>query len=91
MQTQAPHQILPKPLPNGDIQTNGLKHIPKKILPPFHDTRSDLMKSIRDGKLKKINYMPMKKQVRIVQLGERTDLSIPSPRVLKKVRILKVL
>lgn len=53
MQTQAPHQILPKPLPNGDIQTNGLKHIPKKILPPFHDTRSDLMKSIRDGKLKK--------------------------------------
>ncbi|XP_061387813.1 actin-binding protein WASF2 [Musca vetustissima] len=49
IQTQAPHQIMPKPLPNGDIQTNGLKHIPKKILPPFHDTRSDLMKSIRDG------------------------------------------
>ncbi|XP_075152212.1 wiskott-Aldrich syndrome protein family member 3 SCAR isoform X3 [Haematobia irritans] len=49
MQSQAPHQIMPKPLPNGDIQSNGLKHIPKKILPPFHDTRSDLMKSIRDG------------------------------------------
>ncbi|XP_059222140.1 actin-binding protein WASF2 isoform X4 [Stomoxys calcitrans] len=49
MQPQAPHQIMPKPLPNGDIQTNGLKHIPKKILPPYHDTRSDLMKSIRDG------------------------------------------
>uniref|UniRef100_T1PAF8 Wiskott-Aldrich syndrome protein family member n=1 Tax=Musca domestica TaxID=7370 RepID=T1PAF8_MUSDO len=49
IQTQAPHQIMPKPLPNGDIQSNGLKHIPKKILPPFHDTRSDLMKSIRDG------------------------------------------
>ncbi|XP_073825594.1 wiskott-Aldrich syndrome protein family member 3 SCAR isoform X3 [Musca autumnalis] len=49
IQTQPPHQIMPKPLPNGDIQTNGLKHLPKKILPPFHDTRSDLMKSIRDG------------------------------------------
>ncbi|XP_023308659.2 wiskott-Aldrich syndrome protein family member 2 isoform X2 [Lucilia cuprina] len=50
---QGPHQIMPKSLPNGDIQSNGMmggaKPQPKKILPPFHDTRSDLMKAIRDG------------------------------------------
>lgn len=58
MQQQAPHQIMPKLLPNGDIQSNGMmggpKQQPKKILPPFHDTRSDLMKAIRDGKIKLI-------------------------------------
>lgn len=29
---------------NGNLNTNA-----KKILPPFHDTRNDLMKAIRDG------------------------------------------
>ncbi|XP_065358528.1 actin-binding protein WASF2 isoform X1 [Calliphora vicina] len=50
---QGPHQIMPKSLPNGDIQSNGMmggpKPQPKKILPPIYDTRSDLMKAIRDG------------------------------------------
>lgn len=50
---------MPKSLPNGDIQSNGMmggpKPQPKKILPPFHDTRSDLMKAIRDGKFEYCN------------------------------------
>ncbi|KAL9928835.1 wiskott-Aldrich syndrome protein family member 3 SCAR isoform 5-T5 [Glossina fuscipes fuscipes] len=55
-QQPPPHQIMPKSLPNGDIQSNGImsgmgQHLvgPKKLLPPFHDTRTDLMKAIRDG------------------------------------------
>uniref|UniRef100_A0A1B0G9C9 Wiskott-Aldrich syndrome protein family member n=1 Tax=Glossina morsitans morsitans TaxID=37546 RepID=A0A1B0G9C9_GLOMM len=55
-QQPPPHQIMPKSLPNGDIQSNGMmsgmgQHLvgPKKLLPPFHDTRTDLMKAIRDG------------------------------------------
>lgn len=58
---QCPHQLLQKTLPNGDLQmpqANGIiiggtgQHIvgAKKLLPPFHDSRTDLMKSIRDGK-----------------------------------------
>lgn len=43
---------------NGDInqQSNGIivngtaQSNTKKSLPPFHDTRNDLMKAIRDGK-----------------------------------------
>lgn len=54
-----------KTLVNGDIPSNmvqaqaangilisGTPHVtvgPKKILPPFHDSRTDLMKAIRDG------------------------------------------
>jgi len=54
--TLRPHQILPKSLANGEMQQpgqqNGVPHIvaPKKMLPPFHDPRNDLMKAIRDGK-----------------------------------------
>jgi len=53
--TLRPHQILPKSLANGEMQPgqqNGVPHIvaPKKMLPPFHDPRNDLMKAIRDGK-----------------------------------------
>ncbi|XP_051858034.1 actin-binding protein WASF3 isoform X3 [Drosophila sulfurigaster albostrigata] len=50
-----PHQILPKGLPNGELhlspQPNGGAHIvsAKKVQPPFHDPRNDLMKAIRDG------------------------------------------
>lgn len=52
---QHPHQILPKALVNGEmqhLQPNGGGHIvtAKKIQPPFHDPRNDLMKAIRDGK-----------------------------------------
>ncbi|KMY89658.1 wiskott-Aldrich syndrome protein family member 3 isoform X6 [Drosophila simulans] len=53
--TLRPHQILPKSLANGEMQQpgqqNGVPHIvaPKKMLPPFHDPRNDLMKAIRDG------------------------------------------
>ncbi|XP_016964257.1 actin-binding protein WASF2 isoform X1 [Drosophila biarmipes] len=52
--TLRPHQILPKSLANGEMQPgqqNGVPHIvaPKKMLPPFHDPRNDLMKAIRDG------------------------------------------
>ncbi|KAH8328706.1 hypothetical protein KR067_013718 [Drosophila pandora] len=51
--TMRPHQILPKSLANGEMpgQQNGGPHIvaAKKLLPPFHDPRNDLMKAIRDG------------------------------------------
>nr|XP_017014986.2 wiskott-Aldrich syndrome protein family member 2 isoform X4 [Drosophila takahashii] len=52
--TLRPHQILPKSMVNGEMQPgqqNGVPHIvaPKKMLPPFHDPRNDLMKAIRDG------------------------------------------
>ncbi|XP_017025748.1 actin-binding protein WASF3 isoform X3 [Drosophila kikkawai] len=54
--TMRPHQILPKSLVNGEMpmpgQQNGVPpHIvaAKKIMPPFHDPRNDLMKAIRDG------------------------------------------
>nr|XP_017099106.2 wiskott-Aldrich syndrome protein family member 3 isoform X1 [Drosophila bipectinata] len=51
--TMRPHQILPKSLANGEMpgQQNGVPHIvaAKKLLPPFHDPRNDLMKAIRDG------------------------------------------
>ncbi|XP_020807335.1 wiskott-Aldrich syndrome protein family member 3 isoform X3 [Drosophila serrata] len=54
--TMRPHQILPKSLVNGEMpmpgQQNGAPpHIvaAKKIMPPFHDPRNDLMKAIRDG------------------------------------------
>lgn len=57
--TPASHQIMPKSLPNGDIQSNGgvgvgvgghMSVAPKKILHPYHDTRIDLMEAIRHGK-----------------------------------------
>lgn len=58
-----PHQILPKALVNGEmqhLQPNGGGHIvtAKKIQPPFHDPRNDLMKAIRDGKQrnKRLSY-----------------------------------
>ncbi|KAH8306766.1 hypothetical protein KR044_013034 [Drosophila immigrans] len=49
------HQIMPKGLANGELhlsqQPNGGSHIvsAKKVQPPFHDPRNDLMKAIRDG------------------------------------------
>lgn len=48
----ASHQIMPKSLPNGDIQSNGGGHMsvaPKKLFHPYHDTRIDLMEAIRHG------------------------------------------
>ncbi|XP_001352312.3 wiskott-Aldrich syndrome protein family member 3 isoform X3 [Drosophila pseudoobscura] len=53
LHTMRPHQVLPKTPANGEIQQglNGGSHIvsAKKLLPPFHDPRNDLMKAIRDG------------------------------------------
>lgn len=44
----------PPKMANGDIPNMngmiGIKSPPKKIIPPAHDNRSDLMKAIRDGK-----------------------------------------
>lgn len=59
---QHPHQILPKALVNGEmqhLQPNGGGHIvtAKKIQPPFHDPRNDLMKAIRDGKRRTSDYL----------------------------------
>ncbi|XP_055386479.1 actin-binding protein WASF2 isoform X2 [Condylostylus longicornis] len=64
-QQQSQQIIPPKPMANGDIpgnhpSANGVIMAgqglggkvtvgPKKLLPPFHDTRTDLMKAIRDG------------------------------------------
>ncbi|XP_037957803.1 wiskott-Aldrich syndrome protein family member 3 isoform X2 [Teleopsis dalmanni] len=78
---QQPHQIMPKPLANGDIQlgqTNGVmigqqQHIvgPKKLLPPFHDTRTDLMKAIRDGiTLRKVEKSEQKEIERTTALHD---------------------
>ncbi|XP_017855077.1 wiskott-Aldrich syndrome protein family member 2 isoform X2 [Drosophila busckii] len=62
-----PHQIMPKSLVNGDmqqlLQPNGNTHIvaAKKIMPPFHDPRNDLMKAIRDGiSLRKVEKSELK-------------------------------
>ncbi|XP_033248723.1 wiskott-Aldrich syndrome protein family member 3 isoform X3 [Drosophila miranda] len=53
LHTMRPHQVLPKTPANGEMQQglNGGSHIvsAKKLLPPFHDPRNDLMKAIRDG------------------------------------------
>ncbi|SPP81721.1 wiskott-Aldrich syndrome protein family member 3 isoform X4 [Drosophila guanche] len=48
------HQVVPKTHSNGEIQQGQLNGGPqivsaKKLLPPFHDPRNDLMKAIRDG------------------------------------------
>ncbi|XP_022222156.2 wiskott-Aldrich syndrome protein family member 1 isoform X2 [Drosophila obscura] len=48
------HHVIPKTPANGQMQQgqlNGGSHIvsAKKLLPPFHDPRNDLMKAIRDG------------------------------------------
>lgn len=53
VEAQTPHQIMKPIIANGDIP----KAIPsathivgaKKLLPPYHDSRNDLMKAIRDG------------------------------------------
>ncbi|BFF94969.1 wiskott-Aldrich syndrome protein family member 3 [Drosophila madeirensis] len=48
------HQVVPKTHSNGEMQQGQLNGGPqivsaKKLLPPFHDPRNDLMKAIRDG------------------------------------------
>lgn len=60
--SQIRHQNFAKPIANGDMSSiptaNGAilagtvstVVAQKKLLPPFHDSRNDLMKAIRDGK-----------------------------------------
>ncbi|KAM8717621.1 hypothetical protein ACLKA7_004335 [Drosophila subpalustris] len=59
-----PHQIMPKALANGELhlsQANGGSHMAKKMQPPFHDPRNDLMKAIRDGiSLRKVEKSELK-------------------------------
>ncbi|GAB0100099.1 Wiskott-Aldrich syndrome protein family member [Sergentomyia squamirostris] len=63
-----------KPLTNGDVnninammnmQQQNLINPTKKILPPVHDNRNDLMKAIRDGiKLRKVEKIEAKENER---------------------------
>jgi WAS family protein len=62
--------LSPPKLPNGDLTNmNGMINMgqvlktspPKKIIPPVHDSRTDLMKAIRDGiKLRKVEKIEAK-------------------------------
>lgn len=50
--------IMPNAQAANGVLISGAQHMvgPKKILPPFHDSRTDLMKAIRDGEYFNINF-----------------------------------
>ncbi|XP_037909270.1 wiskott-Aldrich syndrome protein family member 3 isoform X2 [Hermetia illucens] len=58
--------IMPNAQAANGVLISGAQHMvgPKKILPPFHDSRTDLMKAIRDGiTLRKVEKCEQQKEI----------------------------